>query len=71
MSPDGLALVEKMLQVDPKKRPTMTEVKNHPWMMDDEVIEKVNKLIISNSAVNSSFSSGDDDRLPKRRRIGS
>ena len=57
VSADGLDLVKKMLEVDPKKRPTMTEVRNHSWMLDDEAIEKVNKFVLNSRANSFPFSS--------------
>lgn len=31
MSEEGIALLKGMLEVDPRKRLTIEEVKNHPW----------------------------------------
>lgn len=31
LSPDSKDLIQRILQVDPNKRPTLEEIKNHPW----------------------------------------
>ena len=41
VSPHGRSLVRLMLQVDPTKRPTVTEIYKHPWMMDDHLIHQI------------------------------
>lgn len=46
---EGLALVRKMLEVNPIQRPTLEAIIEDPWMMDDEVISKVYELIFANS----------------------
>lgn len=75
MSGEGLSLVKLILQVDPKNRPSMVEIFNHPWMLDVGVIEKVHKLVLdsdspSSSQVISILSSSDETGTPlaKRRR---
>lgn len=49
MTSEGLALVRKMLEVNPIQRPTLEAIIEDPWMMDDEVISKVYELIFANS----------------------
>lgn len=41
VSPHGRSLVRLMLQVDPTKRPTVTEIYKHPWMMDDHLTHQI------------------------------
>jgi len=46
VSPQAIDLVKKLLTVDPKKRITVDEALQHPWISDDEeVIEKANQLM--------------------------
>lgn len=54
MSANGLLLVKCILQVDPKNRPSMEEIFNHPWMLDVEVIKKVQNLVVGTESPASS-----------------
>lgn len=79
VSAEGLSLVQSMLQVDPAARPTLAEILDHPWMLDDEVMEKVHTVVFADSSTSMNFrysSSGYTDiestngPIPKRRRTG-
>lgn len=51
ISPKAIDLIKKLLTVDPKKRITVEEALQHPWISDDEeVIDKANKLMSSVSS---------------------
>lgn len=49
MTSQGLALVKKMLEVNPIQRPTLEAILEDPWMLDEEVITKVYELVFANS----------------------
>lgn len=51
MSAEGLALVKKMLEIDPNKRPTLEDILKDPWMIDDDVIKRVNEIVFADSTV--------------------
>jgi len=51
VSPKAIDLIKKLLTVDPKKRISVEEALQHPWISDDEeVIDKANKLMSSVSS---------------------
>ncbi|KAL7293565.1 hypothetical protein TKK_0013004 [Trichogramma kaykai] len=45
VSANAKDLIKRMMTVDPKKRITIKEVLRHPWMDDDVMLNKVNKLL--------------------------
>jgi serine/threonine protein kinase len=46
LSAEFMALVMSMMSYDPNKRPTIEEIRDHPWMTKEEVdIEKDKKII--------------------------
>ena len=45
MSDDGKNLIKRLLTLDPKKRISSTEVLEHPWMQDEEVVGKARKIM--------------------------
>lgn len=65
VSPQAIDLVKKLLTVDPKKRITVDEALQHPWISNDEkVIEKANQLI---AEVNQTMAPPSEPILKKRR----
>ncbi|KAK2574382.1 Serine/threonine-protein kinase Chk2 [Acropora cervicornis] len=65
VSPQAIDLVKKLLTVDPKKRITVDEALQHPWISNDEkVIEKANQLI---AEVNPTMAPPSEPILKKRR----
>ena len=49
VSAQGLALVKKMLVIDPDKRPTLEDILEDPWMNDNDVINRVNEIVFADS----------------------
>ncbi len=49
VSAQGLALVRKMLVIDPNKRPTLEDILEDPWMNDNDVINRVNEIVFADS----------------------
>ncbi|XP_032242290.1 serine/threonine-protein kinase Chk2 isoform X2 [Nematostella vectensis] len=47
VSDEAIDLIKKLLTVDPSKRLTIQQVLEHPWIKDEEVIEKANRLMYS------------------------
>ncbi|XP_058800439.1 ovarian-specific serine/threonine-protein kinase Lok-like [Phymastichus coffea] len=45
ISPTAKDLITKMMTVDPKKRITIKNVLQHPWLNDSEMLTKVQKLL--------------------------
>ncbi|XP_064620238.1 serine/threonine-protein kinase Chk2-like [Lineus longissimus] len=45
ISTKAVDLIKKLLTVDPKKRITLVEALNHPWLDDDDVKAKAQKLM--------------------------
>ena len=45
MSDDGKDLIKRLLTLDPKKRISSTEALEHPWMQDEDVVEKARKIM--------------------------
>ena len=41
VSPTGRSLVRQMLQVDPELRPTVEQIFQHPWMVDDGLNQQI------------------------------
>lgn len=35
VSPEGIDLVQRMLMADPRQRPSFSEIKEHPWVLDE------------------------------------
>ncbi|XP_078599628.1 serine/threonine-protein kinase Chk2-like isoform X1 [Branchiostoma floridae x Branchiostoma japonicum] len=50
ISDDAKDLIKKLLTVDPKKRFTVTQALNHPWLKDPEMTAKANKLMFPAAA---------------------
>ncbi|KAI8505277.1 Checkpoint kinase 2 [Branchiostoma belcheri] len=50
ISEDAKDLIKKLLTVDPKKRFTVTQALNHPWLKDPEMTAKANKLMFPAAA---------------------
>lgn len=46
-------LIKKMMTVDPRKRIRINNVLSHPWLNDEEMLKKVNKLLKLNNNENS------------------
>ncbi|XP_005112692.1 serine/threonine-protein kinase Chk2 [Aplysia californica] len=49
VSETAIDLIKKMMVVDPKKRIDFADVLNHPWLQDEEMRSKANKLMYPNS----------------------
>jgi serine/threonine-protein kinase Chk2 len=51
VSAEGLALVKKMLEIDPNKRPTLEDILKDQWLNDNDVINRVNEIVFADSTV--------------------
>lgn len=79
VSAEGLALVKKMLEVDPKKRPTLEDILEDPWMKDSQVVNRVKEIVFADTStvdklpdsLLSSIQENEsiDEPVPKRRRV--
>ncbi|KAK7088732.1 serine/threonine-protein kinase Chk2-like [Littorina saxatilis] len=49
VSDDAQDLIKKLMTVDPKKRITLADALNHPWLKDEDVIARANKLMYPES----------------------
>jgi serine/threonine-protein kinase Chk2 len=79
VSAEGLALVKKMLEVDPNKRPTLEDILEDPWMKDSQVVSRVNEIVFADTSTVDKLpdsllsciqeNESIDEPVPKRRRV--
>lgn len=68
VSPTAIDLVKRLLTTDPKKRLTTVEALNHPWLRDEKMLSKAQKLMYTEVTNGTNPHLGSRNTKPKLKR---